>query len=293
MKSLFLILFLSVQMLSAQTTFSPDENDENYSKKGWEITGNFGFYKASSYHAEYYNGKPDNLNNIDYVFNNYYWNQEIKNLMIENASRDSFSLVEYPSKMRYNAAMMAGFSFRYNYSEAFALNLHFNFAKLQLIDVFNLQVYPAYPGMVESFVPCEIYGIESRSNIDLSMMFTFNAEKTLSPIAELGFNLNNTLIKESAIRIFDNTYNLVDVYGSGGYIPNSGMTEYIVRQGGIGYGLYSAAGLRYKVSKDFSMEWVMNIYYSYIHLEGYDGFGFHYGTLFRLVLSPALLNLSS
>lgn len=292
MKHLFFIFVFSFQILNAQTTFSPNDGDEDNTIGPWEISGNFGYYQASPFHAEFYNGASYNVNNVDYVFNNYYWYNDIKNEMTEYASRDSFRIVEYPSKMRYNGAMMGGFSLRYNRSKAFAFNLHFNFAKLHLIDILNLQVYPAYPGEVESYVPCEIYATESRSNIDFTVMYAFSVDKPFSPIAEIGFNLNNALVKEHRLRILSLDYNLVDVYGSGGYVPNTGNTGYEVRQGGIGFGLSSAAGIRYRMSPDFAFEWVINLYYARVHLEGYEEeYAMHYGTLFRLVMSPRLLNL--
>jgi len=72
MKYLFFIFVFSIQILNAQTTFSSDEEEEN-TVGPWEISGNFGYYQASQYHAEFYNGAPYNVNNVDYVFGNYYW----------------------------------------------------------------------------------------------------------------------------------------------------------------------------------------------------------------------------
>ncbi len=292
MKYLLFLVLMGTQLLMAQNACSPySEMDEENPISKWEFSGNFGYYKASSYHAEFYNAAPYNVNNLNYVFGNTYWYNDIKNDFTEYANRDSFWVEEYPTKMKYNAAMMGGFSLRYNRSEMVSFNLHFNFAKLHLIDIVNFQVYPAYPGEVESYVPCEVFGTESRSNIDFTVMFAFSPEKPFSAIAELGFNLNNALVKESRIRILGYDYNLVDVYGSGGYVPNTGNDGFTVRQGGIGFGLSSAAGIRYRMSPDFAVEWVMNLYYTRVKLEGYEEeYGMHYGTLLRLVMSSRMIS---
>lgn len=283
-----LLMFLCTNLHTwAQTTISPDTPGSGKSgKRGWEVSGNFGYFMASSYQAAFYNGSPKNVNNLDYVFSNKYWRDEIDNLFLENTDRDSFLLVAYPGKMKYNGAMMAGLSARYNFSRAWALNFHFNFVKLYAEDFVSYQLYPPYSGEVESYVNFPIYGSETRSNIDVAVMHAFKPYKDFSPIAEIGINLNSTHVKKSAIRVFEQEYNMVDVYGSGGYVPGSGNTEYVVDQGGLGFGLYTSAGLRYSMTRDFSMELAGIFYYSKINLEGYPDFSMHYGAILRLVVNP-------
>lgn len=272
---------------TGQTTLSPDiQPNKSGGKRGWEVSGNFGYFYASPYQAAYYNGSPKNVNNLNYVFSNTFWRDEIDILFQENTDRDSFMLVSYPQKMRYNGAMMAGFSARYNFSRAWALNFHFNFAKLYAEDFVTYRIFPPYSGDVETYINFPIYGSESRSNIDVAVMHAFKPFKDFSPIAEVGVNLNSTHVKKSAISIFDREYNLIDVYGSGGYVPGSGNTEYTVEQGGLGFGLYTSAGLRYSMTKDFSMELAGIFCYSKINLDGYPDFSMNYGALLRLIINP-------
>ncbi|MPM22255.1 hypothetical protein SDC9_68706 [bioreactor metagenome] len=285
------ILFFATLFLLSLAVMAQYEPDTVFTP-GWNLGINTGYYRASSNSAGYYDGRPQNENNINYVLNNYYWNQDIRRELMDVYSRDSFQLVEYPAKMKYNGAMLFGFSARYNYSADFSLNFQFNFEKLHLNDVFNLEVYPALPGDVQTFIPCMITGEEARSNIDFSMMFSFasKARSPLKPFFEIGVNLNSVNVKSSQIHIIDLTYNIRDIYNGVPYIPNTPLSEYPIKQGGIGYGLYSTVGLRYVMSKDFWVELLGMINYSTINLEGYKGFGLHYAPVLRLVMSPAMLN---
>jgi len=286
----FLIGCIVFLTFSGRAQYVPD----TVFTRGWNLGINTGYYKASSNHAGYFDGRPQNENNINYVLNNYYWRQDIEREIYEETGRDTFWLAEYPAHMKYNGAMMFGLVARYHYSADFSLNFQFNYAKLQLNDVFNLEV-PAFSGDVQSFVPCAITGEESRSNIDFSMMFSFATKSRTpwKPFYELGVNLNSVNVKSAQIHIFDLTYNIRDIYGGVPYVPNTSLSEYPIRQGGVGYGLYSSLGMRYVFSKDFWLEllWMMN--YSSIKLEGYEGFGLHWAPVLRLVLSPSMLQSAS
>jgi len=283
-----LLVFLITMTSSAFSQYEPD----TVFTPGWNLGINAGYYNASKNHAGYYDGRPMNENNINYILGNYYWRQDIKEELMDEISRDSFWLVEYPAQMKYNGAMLFGFVARYNYSADFSLNFQFNFAKLQLNDIFNLEVWPAIPGNVQSFIPCSITGEESRSNIDFSMLFSFASasHSPWKPFAEVGVNLNSVVVKSSQIHIFDLTYNIRDIYGGMPYIPNTPLSEYPIKQGGIGYGMYSSAGVRCVFSKDFAFEILGMINYSTVNLEGYKGFGLHWAPIIRLVMSPSMLN---
>lgn len=287
-----------------QTTFAINESGDsllqieraifaNKPKTGWEISGNFGVYKANKYQAQFYNGGPENVNTIDYVFSNYYWNQEITDLMVTNVNRDSFFIAAIPYDIKYDASMYVGFSARYNFSNEMAMNFSFNFAKLTTRDMVVLEVWPPYSGAVESYVYCGIFGQEARTNIDAGFLYTFSPEKPFTGFAEMGLNINSTHVKKSFIQIFDREYNLINLYGSSSYVPNTPLTEMEVRQGGIGFGTYISPGIRYVMNQQFSMELAGLVYLKTVNLEGYgEKLGLHYGAVFRLVLSP-FFNFSS
>ncbi len=266
---------------------SPFYVKNNQQKIGWEVSGNFGLYLPNKHHAQFYNGDRHNVNNLEYIFSNYYWRQEIVELMDYNASRDSFQIYEIPANIKYDAAMHVGFSARYNFSDELALNISVNYSKLQVRDVFTLQVFPPYSGMLESFVYCGIFATEGRTNIDIGGMYTISPHKQLTPFWEAGLHANSTHVKKHVIHIFEREFNMVNVYGSSSYIPNTPLNEYDIRQGGLGFGAYLSGGYRYAMSDQFSMELLATGYLKTVNLEGYSNkFALHSAFLFRMVLSP-------
>lgn len=297
--SLLLLMYVLIQ-LYPQNSFAeqPDslilhkgaydfEPLEKKSKIGWEVSGNFGVYQANKYHAKFYNGEPQNVNNLNYIFSNYYWYQDIKDQIIIHEQRDSFLISDYPADIKYDAAMHVGFSARYNFSEEITMNISFNYSKLQVRDVIALEVIPPFSGAVESFVYCNIFGTEGRTNIDVGGMYTFSPEKNLTPFAEMGLNVNSTHVKKHMMHLYDREFNLVNIYGSSNYVPGTPLNEYDIRQGGIGFGTYISGGMRYALNDQFSMELAAIIYLKTVGLEHYNRkFGLHGAVLFRLVFSP-------
>lgn len=262
----------------------------DYEIKGIEVIGNFGAYYADKQHAAFYNGRPNNINNINYVFDNYYWREQIKELMRSNLNRDSVLLSpdSYPENMKYTLAMYVGFGVRYNYSSAWALNIQFNVCKLTAKDVFTLQVFPAFDNESKSYVNYGVFGKESRTIIDIGAVKTFRTKEHIRPILEFGASFNNTLVKENFIVVEDQKFNIIDIYAGRNYIPNSNVQEYEMRQGGLGVGLYVGGGVKWMFNQFLSLETTLTVYSSMINLENYAGMGLHFAPMFRIVASPAL-----
>jgi hypothetical protein len=254
---------------------------------GWEFSGNFGVYFANKYHASFYNGQKSNINNIDFVFNNKYWNDNIKNSLLSTVNRDSFMLSELPSSMKYSSSMYVGFGARYNFNPKWAFNLEFNFVKLTAKDVFTLELFPAFDNESHSYVQYPIWGIETRTNIQVGAIHTFNTEKLIRPFVEGGLIFTNTLVKESKISIEESEYNLVNIY-TGNYVPNSNTQENIIRQGGLAFGGYASGGAKLVFSNFVSLELLVTLFYNKINLDlnKYPDFKFQEAAMFRLVLSP-------
>lgn len=253
---------------------------------GWEFSGNFGVYFANKYHASFYNGKSTNVNNINYVLSNYTWRNDIKNSLMTavNVNRDSFMLSSLPSNMKYSSSMYVGFGARYNFNPKWAFNLEFNFVKLTAKDVFTLEVFP---DLVDGnkYVQYPIWGIETRTNIQVGAIHTFNTEKLIRPFVEGGLIFTNTLVKESKISVEDQIYDLVNIY-SAPYVQNTNQQVYEVRQGGLSFGGYANGGAKLVFNKFVSLELLASLYYNQINLEYYSAFKFHAAAMFRLVLSP-------
>jgi hypothetical protein len=298
MKNIYLSIIFAVSV-SYGYAFLPDSTDsasnklflpsiQSVAKKSlWEISGNFGLYLSNGYSAQFYNGNRDNVNNLEYIFSNYYWRLEIKEAMEYNVQRDSFMIYDIPANIKYDPAMHVGFSARRNYTDQIAFNFSMNYSKMRIRDVVLLEVYPAFSGMIESFVYCGIFGEEARTNIDIGLLYTISPEKQTTAFWEFGMNINSTQVKKHFLRVFDRDYNLINIYGSSAYVPNTQLNTYDIRQGGIGFGAYASVGVRYRVSPQFCMELLTNAYMKTVNLEGYNQrFSLHNSFLFRLVISP-------
>ena len=289
--SLFIFFALSANVLLANYPDSLVSKVYNKEKpagpKGWEFVGNFGAYWGNKYQASFYNGHKSNVNNINYVFSNDYWHNEIKNILLStlNINRDSFALSETPKNMKYSATMHVGFGGRYNFNPEWALNVEFNQAKLTAKDFFTIEVFPAFDNENRSYLQYPIWGIETRTNIQIGVMRTLNPTKKVRPIVELGAVFTNTHVKESKISIEDQSYNLVNIY-SGNYVPDSNVQENEIRQGGLGFGGYMNGGIKIMFTNFVSVELYGSLYYQQINLENYNAFKLNEALMFRFVLSP-------
>lgn len=261
---------------------------EETGPKGIEVIGNFGVYFADKKHAKFYDGSDRNVNNIRYVFNNYYWREDIKEYLRTNYNRDSIVMIETPSNMRYQPSMYVGFGFRYNYSAEWALNVQFNVTKLTAKDMVSVQVFPAFDNDFKSYINFGLVGKESRTKIDIGMVRTFRTNQNIRPMAEFGLNFNNTLVKESYLVVGEKKFSTVDLYAGRPFVPNANVQEYEIRQGGLGYGGYLAGGAKFAFNQFLSLETIAYIYMSHIKLEKHEGFGIHPSVIFRIVASPAL-----
>lgn len=287
---LFLIILsaFAVRASKPDTTEVSFPNDKKPSgPKGWEVVGNFGAYWGNKYQASFYNGSKSNVNNINYVFSNYYWYNDIKNSLMSSltVNRDSFVLSETPSKMKYSTTMHVGFGGRYNFNPEWALNIEFNQAKLTAKDFFTIEVFPSFPNENHSYLQYPIWGIETRTNIQVGVLRTLNTTKKVRPIIELGAVFTNTLVKESKISIEKQEYNLINIY-SNPFVQNGNNQENIIRQGGLGFGGFMNGGVKIVFSNFVSAELYGSLYYQQINLENYNAFKMHEALMFRFVLSP-------
>ncbi len=300
LRHLLLFVFLMIQYvlcanndsLIFSKTFSKHRgfmiNTEETGPKGIEVIGNFGVIIPDKKHAGFYDGSDKNVNNIKYVFNNYYWSESIKEFMRVNYNRDSIVSIQGPSNMRYSPSMYVGFGFRYNYSAEWALNVQFNVTKLTAKDIVSVEVFPAFDNDLRSYINFGIAGKESRTKIDVGMVRTFRTSHNIRPVAEFGLNFNNTLVSESYIVVGEQKFSTIDMYAGRSFIPNANVQEYEIRQGGLGYGGYLGGGAKFAFNQFLSLETIAYVYMSHISLEKYEGFGIYPALMFRIVASPAL-----
>ena len=298
MKRLTIILFIFLLFVPA-ISFAGKHKKKHTSKDTTETNVglyfglNLGAYFGSPTSANFYNGAPGNVNNLDYIFGNqYYLDQIIHQVLLV----DTIVLNDYPRKMHYQPAVAVGGYLKYNFINNFGVFVQFNYAKLKTQDAISLTIDPRSYLTNQDIRLYPIWGSETRSNIDLGVSKMFVFTKRIGLSVDFGVNMNNTIVKENKIRIDNPTtnnaqeFNLVNVYLNQQYQPGTAQTEYSIRQGGVGYGLMLGANLQLIFSDYISIDPGVSVYYKKINFPGYDGFGFHYMAFVRLTFKN-ILNL--
>jgi len=253
-------------------------------KRGLVFGINMGMLKANGHSALYYNGSPENENNINYILSNPYYYNEIKHQLNER----NYSLNTVPTTMSYDASILVGFYARYNVSNTAGFFIQFNFSKLNTTGQFALETDSANFTSEGSLRYFSIYGQEQRSYIDIGYQKQWFLGKLSNFFVEGGINFTNVLVKKSGIIINDLDYSIINVYGSQQYTPNTSMQPYEVRQGGIGFGFFGGAGISLNFNEKVSIEPGVNVFFQSIKLTGYDQYHLNYTVFMRLILSDFL-----
>ena len=291
MRHVFHIVFIVLLIFTWQNTFAQrGDYDDDYDDPPqqafgqWDLGLNFGMYWPSKYHAKFYDGSPENVNNINYVLDNKYWHDDIKNVL--NVA-DDFYLNELPEAMRYTPAFQIGIYFRKTFDNYTGFSLQFDYSKLTAADAFTLLIDPQpMLGQEPDIRIYEIWGVEDRINIDLLYSKYFKtSSRMIVPFFEGGLNINSVSVKENKIRIEHLEYSLVNVYLNGGYVPGAAQNTYNIQQGGIGWGVSAAIGLKMIFNESVSIDPGFRVYYQKIKLEGYEEFKPAFSLFVRLSLS--------
>lgn len=259
-----------------------DGEEESSVNKSWSFGINTGVAFANKYHANFYNGSEGNQNEISYVLDNYYWNQEI-----QQAVNDTFTLYGLPTDMKYKPAFCVGFVIKKKFNNHIGVFGQFNFSKFKTSDFFTIKIgstptSQAYPNLMN----CPIWGEEDRINIDLGMSYDFYIDDKISFFLEGGFNLNNTRVKEHMIQIEPiPPYSLINIYGDSTYVPGTVMNENYVHEGGIGIGAFLSPGLEFRFNETTAVDLLASVYYSRINLMYYDTYRPYFNIVLRFVFS--------
>jgi len=256
-------------------------------RRGLEYGGVAGIYLPDKSTAGFYSGKPGNENNVEYVFKNQYWYNEIYQLL---RAYDTVIIREYPDNMKYNPAFSFGLFAKFDLNCHTGIFLQFYYAKLKAADAITIEVDPPIDYLAEPDIRiCPIIGTEERNMVDLGFTHAFG----INPIARFvltgGIQMNNSLVKEHILRIERKNYNLVNVYGKNSYIPGGTQQAYEIRQGGIGFGIFAGAGVRLEFSNTIAIEPGLNVYYKHSAIDPSAGFtpdlNFYVKLCFRDLLS--------
>jgi hypothetical protein len=278
----FLLLAFILGMLSttayAQTNpYGKVRGDTLYST-GWSFGLNLGAFWANKYQAGFYNGQSGNMDSINLVFGNHYYLQDIKREL-----NDTFRLMELPTDMRYQPAMLIGFMGKYNMSHNLGIFIQFNYHSLRAKDVFTLALGPQVGYATwDSLLFCPIWGKEERMHIDLGISKDFVIDNGIHFFVEGGMNINYAKVKEHKIAIRSLEYSLINVYGNQAYIPNTQLQEYTVHMGGWGMGGFLNAGFRLIFNNQISIDPGASFYWSQVKLKGYTAFKPHFSAFVRI-----------
>jgi hypothetical protein len=307
----FVILFLLT--LSQYFTFnlSAQENVSEMNLTGWRFGINIGVYFANKESAGFYNGRPENENNIQWVLDNKYWYEEIRQELnshqilknpddipyewqgeyniwrAENnvAPGDTTKWWIYYPDLKYKTPISPGFYLKYNFNNTTGIFIQSNYSKQKTKGIFQMVIdsinYVANPALRAGYIE----GVEERVTIDIGISKFYPVAKFLSVQIETGFHMNSTKVKSHNIWIGSRQYTLVNRYGNTPYVPNSGMMPYDVYQGGIGLGIFFTGGIKFTPTPNVSIDPGLTFYYKKVNLTGYEGFSMDFYPFVRLIFS--------
>jgi hypothetical protein len=285
MKKSFLLIALFTLSISAQRI---NAQDNRIDLTGWDLGLNFGFYVPPAYHAHFYNGAAENVNNLDFIFGNSFQYNDIYNSLNAN---DTIIITGMPQNMRYTSTFTGGIYFRRTFKNDLGFSIQFNVAKLTATDLFQVEVDPDYILTEPDYRLFNIWGKEDRVNIDIQMSKFFRIKNEMFiPFMELGLNINSTRVQEHKIKINNLEYSLVNVFLNGSYIPGAPQTQYNVQQGGVSIGATASGGLKMVFNENLSIDPGVQLYMQRINLEGYEKFRPGFVFFVRLSLAGFFAN---
>jgi hypothetical protein len=264
-----------------------EELDEKEKEKvvHWNFGINIGGYYANKYPAAFYNGAPNNINNVNYVMSNYYWYNDIKH---DLGASDTVIVDEYPGSVNYRFAMMGGLFIRYNFNFNWGLCLDVNYTNLKAEDAVTFEVDPqsylTYPDI--RYIP--IRGVERRVHLNVMLQRNFRLPSRIYLYLQGGLNMNYVRVHQSSIFVAEKEYSLINIYGSQSYVPGLSLQEYTIIQGGVGYGGMVAFGAGIPMTDAFGIEPGFFVNYNNVALEGYDQFKPSFGINLRLLFGNIL-----
>jgi hypothetical protein len=269
MIAIMMVLFFSCNLSAQNNQYADQEECKN--RSGIEYGGIAGFYIPGNGTAGFYSGKPENENSANYIMKNKYWYEDIYRL---TGAYDTVFIREYPGRMRYNPAFSFGLFVKYDIDCRKGFYLQFHYVKLTAKDIITFEVDPPIDYLAEPDIRhYPVIGIEERNMMDLGFTYALGNNPASRLILGGGINMNNTLVKESVLRIEDKPFNMVNIYSGGQtYVPGAALQSYEMRQGGIGFGIFGTIGGRFEFSQAIAIEPGIAVYYKQINLESYSGF---------------------
>jgi Ni/Co efflux regulator RcnB len=270
-----------------------EEWQEEDTLRRWEFGLNFGAYFANKYSANYYNGTPGNINNVQYVLRNKYWYNDIyKALKASDTVVVQYDRTTgadgYPRNMHYNVVFSGGLYVRMNLDKKNALFIEANYARLTAADVLVLEVDPQ---VVYQRLPILYYqpivGKEGRVMIDLGYQRNFRMKSKIFFFLQGAATMCYTQVIKSFFEVGSVSYSMINIYADGGYVPGANTQEFNVYQNTFGFGGYIGTGFGIPLTNAFGIEPLAYMQYYPTNLAGYKDFKPSFGLSLRLMINLA------
>lgn len=281
----FVVLVFFICLINTHVSAYTIKDDSVTQNRDWSFGINCGVAFANKYQANFYNGAYGNQNEISLVFSNPNYLNEIRQVI-----NDTFAIVGMPTAMKYKPAFCAGMYIKKNINNHFGTFIQFNYSKFTTEGLFTMKIGATSSSQtLDSLKNYPIWGSEDRINIDIGGSYEFPLDDKIFGFVEVGFNLNNTKVRENKIAIENLEYSIINIYGDQQYVPNTNMQQYPVRQGGIGLGAFLSPGVKFRFSENIAIDLFGSIYWSKIKLMHYESFRLHYNVMLRFLFSSDFL----
>ncbi len=293
-----LAALLCLPHLEGSAQESVHYNDTTWYDKGFDLYIGAGAFFANKKNALYYNGSRRNECNLDYIFDNHYWydeiRQEVNNLYPHVSLSDEISYLEenLDWNVRYKVKTMLNLGARYKFGHNWGLSISYSFCRLTTSSQLLLN-YSSVSGNLINAPVMELHGKEDRSMIDLSVSYLISQLNPIAkPFIELGAQFNFAKAKVLEAAIGERTWTLLDPYMGQNYVPGAQMNTYDIIYGGPGYGFSFAAGIKIVVNKFVSIDPTFYGCMSSLGIKPLQerSFNFNYGVLVRLVVNDFFIS---
>ncbi len=265
----------------AETDPWAEFEDEADSIHRWDFGINLGAYFPDKYSANFYNGTPDNVNNVNYIMLNKYWYQEIKQVL---GASDTIFISGYPADMHYQVAFTGGLFVRFNFNRKNGIFLEANYTQLKATDAITLEVDPQSYPTFQDFRTEPIQGKEARVLINLGYQRSFPLKSKIYFFLQGGGIMCYTQVLQSIFVVEGKEYNLVNVYGSQGYQPGPNSQTFKIHQNAFGFGTYFGGGAGIPLNEAFGIEPGFSIQYYPVNLEHYSQWKPSFSLYLRILL---------
>lgn len=258
------------------------ESEPADSIRRWEFGLNFGAYFPNKYTANFYNGSPGNVNNVNYVMSNTYWYRDIKYAL---GSADTVLIDGYPMNMHYQVSFMGGLFLRFHIDRKNSLFLQADYTRMKAADVITLEVDPKTYLALPDIRTEPIIGKEGRVMINLGYQRTFPLPSRLNLFLQAAFTMCYTQVIKSVMVIESTEYSLINIYGNQYYVPNSNIQTQNINQNAFGFGAFLGGGLGIPLTDRFGIEPGFYSQYYPVNLQGYPDFKISWGAYLRLMIN--------